>query len=283
MEHPYRTRMSVQDEPYKEQVVLMEGQGIWYLRPDIESDLVRTNMKSRVAVSRQFTRSDFQMEEDWFLYVLPQSVFKIHPLYDLVLRDILQRVPNAHLVVTGGRKPRWTQLYVNRLQAAFGVEVNKRLHVIERVSSEQFSALLEISDVILHPFPFDGSKTSADALFAHKPIVTLPTEYLRGRMGAAFMRTMNIPDLVARNRTEYVDISARLGLDPEYLLHMAALITERVDLIWEDMEVPFTWSNMLCNIIGAPALSWEDFLLQTGRDVQVEKDRSALRVSNAVS
>ena len=36
MEHPYRTRMPVAHEPYSEQLVLMEGQGIWYLRPDIE-------------------------------------------------------------------------------------------------------------------------------------------------------------------------------------------------------------------------------------------------------
>jgi len=33
MEHPHRTRMAVEDEPYTEQVVLLEGQGIWYSKP----------------------------------------------------------------------------------------------------------------------------------------------------------------------------------------------------------------------------------------------------------
>jgi hypothetical protein len=68
----------------------MEGQGIWYLRPDIDRDLVSANLKHRVAPTRTFTRADFGLREGWFLYVLPQSVFKIHPLYDEVLRDILQ-------------------------------------------------------------------------------------------------------------------------------------------------------------------------------------------------
>lgn len=277
MEHPYRTRMPVSDEPYSEQVVLMEGQGIWYLRPDIEGDLVSTKMKDLVAAPRVFSRADFHLQQEWFLYVLPQSVFKIHPLYDFTLRDILARVPQGHLVVTGGRRPRWTEIYVNRLRAALGPELSQRLHVIERVSSEQFTALLDIADVILHPFPFDGSKTSADALHAHKPIVTLPTEYLRGRMGAAFLRTINLPELVARSRTEYVDISVRLAFDPAFLRDMVGKITERVDLIWEDMEVPFTWSNMLCTVIGVAAPSWDEFLSLTGRDVTVEKARSAQR------
>jgi hypothetical protein len=68
----------------------MEGQGIWYLRPDIDRDLLGANLKHRVAPTRTFSRADFGLQEGWFLYVLPQSVFKIHPLYDEVLRDILQ-------------------------------------------------------------------------------------------------------------------------------------------------------------------------------------------------
>ena len=29
-------------------------------------------------------------------------------------------------------------------------------------------------------------------------------------------------------------------------------------LIWEDMEVPYEWTNMLSTIMGIPKLSWED-------------------------
>ena len=33
MEHPYRTRIPLSQEPYTEQLVLLPGQGIWYFRP----------------------------------------------------------------------------------------------------------------------------------------------------------------------------------------------------------------------------------------------------------
>jgi hypothetical protein len=183
-------------------------------------------------------------------------------------------------VVTGGRRPRWTQIYLTRLQNTLGPDLSRRLHMIERVSSEQFPALLKIADVILHPFPFDGSKTSADALEVHKPLVTLPTEYLRGRMGAAFLRTMNIPELVARNRSEYVDIAVRLSQDVAFYDRMVGLITERVDLIWEDMSVPYAWTQLLCGLTGSAAPSWEAFLARSGRDTEVEQRRTAARDSN---
>jgi predicted O-linked N-acetylglucosamine transferase (SPINDLY family) len=39
------------------------------------------------------------------------------------------------------------------------VSVMHRLHLIPRVSAEKFLALIEIADLLLHPFPFDGSRT----------------------------------------------------------------------------------------------------------------------------
>ena len=274
-------------EPYSEQVVLMEGQGIWYFRPSIEGDLIKANLQTQVAPPRQFTKADFDLAEESFVYFLPQSTFKIHPLYDLVLRDILSRAPDtAWLVVMGGHRPKWTETYRHRLHSAFGPSLSQRLCIISRVSSEQFTALLNIADVILHPFPFDGSKTSADALSVGKPLVTLPTEYLRGRMGAAFLRTMNIPELVARSANEYVDIAVALASDVQFYDRVSALIVQRVDLIWEDMQVPYTWSQFLSNALQLPLLSWEDFLMQqsgTGRNYSEDASRARMREENSRS
>jgi predicted O-linked N-acetylglucosamine transferase (SPINDLY family) len=41
MEHPFRCRMPLTDEPYTEQIVMMEGQGIWYSKPqDPEGEII---------------------------------------------------------------------------------------------------------------------------------------------------------------------------------------------------------------------------------------------------
>ena len=158
-----------------------------------------------------------------------------------------------------------------------------RFHVIERVSSEQFASLLQIANVILHPFPFDGSKTSADSLEAGVPLLTLPTEYLRGRMGAAFLRTMNMPELVARSVSDYIDIAEKLGTNKDFYLQTKKRVVAKVDLIWEDLEVPFGWVQFLSTVIGRPSPSWDEFVGQTGRNVSLETRLRDTRRANQLS
>ena len=282
LEHPYRTRMPIDSEPYTEQVVLLEGQGIWYNIPEPpEVELKKTNLPlDRLGLYTVYDRSHFNLSNDWSLYFCPQSVFKMHPEFDFVFRDLLLANPNGHIVITGGRRQAWTDIYVTRLQKALGPNLYTRLHVIERVSSEKFLALLRIADVILHPFPFDGSRTSADGLIVGVPVITLPAEYLRGRMGAAFFRTMNMPELVARNRSEYVQMAARLGTDKTHLQTVKSKIQERMSLIWEDMEYVHSWYRFLSIVSGVAPMPWDVFVNQTGRDVIKETKLVEQRQAN---
>ncbi len=286
MEHPFRTRMPPSDDPYSEQVLLTEGQGIWYFRPvDPEVELAKVNLTHRVGKPIPYSRASFNLSDEWFIFLLPQSVFKIHPLYDYVLAEILHQNPSVHLVVTGGRRLLWTNLYRTRLQHILGDDVySHRLHIIERVSSENFYNFLSLADVILHPFPFDGSRTSADALMVHKPFITLPTEYLRGRMGYSFLRTMNIPELVAIDITQYIQIAGRLVNEPKFYEETVNKIKDRLDWIWEDMMFPYAISAFLQRLSGYPVSTYEEFLIGTkDRNVEEELERSMIRTANAAA
>lgn len=75
-------------------------------------------MLNLVAPKVNYTRASFDLQDDWFVFLLPQSVFKIHPLYDSVVAKIVALHSNIHVVVTGGRRQRWTTIYMNRLYQA---------------------------------------------------------------------------------------------------------------------------------------------------------------------
>ncbi|CAM9516421.1 unnamed protein product, partial [Heterosigma akashiwo] len=49
-----------------------------------------------------------------FVYLCPQSLFKLHPDYDRALREVLRRAPTAHLVFLEGRRPAWTRRFRER-------------------------------------------------------------------------------------------------------------------------------------------------------------------------
>lgn len=282
MEHPYRTRLSSVAEPYTEQVVLLPGQGIWYMAPN-STEFAKSFqiIKNKTADIKNFSREEFGLDPSWFLYMCPQNLFKLHLFFDDVIARILEMSPNAHIAFTVPAKRRiLTQKFKDRLELKLK-ENYSRCHFLPRVSSEQFINFIKIGDILLHPFPFDGSRISADSITAGIPYVTLPAEYLKGRMGASFYRTMDIPELVATNVSNYIDIAVSLSINTSFLEEMRHLISTRSWLIFDDLEVPFAWSQFLLRAIGRKTLSWEDFIEScSDRNIHEETRRRDMRLKN---
>ena len=129
MEHPHRTRLrggagGGDGDPYSEQVVLLDGQGIWYHAPrTAHEDLLASDYKGyrdspamQSQMGANYSRESFGLSPHWFILLCPQSAFKIHPLFDRVLARILSRTPDhVRVVVTGGHREAWTKVYRRRL------------------------------------------------------------------------------------------------------------------------------------------------------------------------
>ena len=59
-------------------------------------------------------------------------------------------------------------------------QILSRIHFIPRVPSHTLKTIYSKVNVVLHPFPFGGSKTASDAFKSGKPLITFPQPYLRG-------------------------------------------------------------------------------------------------------
>lgn len=138
-------------------------------------------------------RSAFGLPHDRFLFSCLQSVFKLHPSFDPVIRRVLEAVPNADIVfievrssqcsvcmtmcfmifTSQGRRHTWTSILQARLRRALG-SFYARLHFVPRVpGSQPFLRLLSCMDAVLHPYPFGGSKTAADVIALGLPLVVM--------------------------------------------------------------------------------------------------------------
>jgi hypothetical protein len=249
---------------YSEQVVLLAGQGIWYEKPTMPTDWLP---RSHFGI---YDDESSDSSKKWTVYMCAQSLFKLHPSFDFVIRDILMKDPNGVVVFTKDRREKWNQLFMKRLKrnlllnnnvvwheaeklndrtivlddngrkkkANNGRDADKyvtkdrikslsleeanhhieqvlssgrdhdnkvkyiidedededaeededeasnnsredslwrRVKLVNRQPPDDFIKLLKISDVILHPFPFDGSRTASEGLFIGKPTITLPS------------------------------------------------------------------------------------------------------------
>lgn len=114
------------------------------------------------------------------IYLCFQSIFKVQPSFDHVLIDILQADHNGRVVLQASRYSIQTSRLQMRLKTVLKqrfcgdhliecsamADAYSRIHFISRVRSDQVIELMQLSDVVLHPFPFGGSKTASDAIKA---------------------------------------------------------------------------------------------------------------------
>lgn len=183
------------DQHYTERLARLAGPTVCVSRPQ--------------APARRKTRAELGLPEAATLYVCPQSLFKLHPEFDPVLRRILEGDPRGRLVLIHGKDRHWAELVLERL----GAGVAERTIVLPMLSTADFLSLLANADVMLDPLHYSGGHTSLEALALGLPIVTWPGRFMRARHTYGFYRLMGYETLVARDPRHYVELAVALGRD----------------------------------------------------------------------
>lgn len=131
---------------------------------------------------------------------------------------ILARVPGSRLVALahGGEANGDVRTLLERGLNASGVD-GGRLTLIPKLSRPAYLARCGAIDVHLDPWPYNGMTTTCDLLCQGVPTVTLAGDRHVSRVGASLLRFIGLADLVAADADQYVDLAARLALDPVWL------------------------------------------------------------------
>ena len=302
LEHPFRTQLK--SDHYSEQVVLFDGQAISFPEtqhhPRQDATLAAGDAQALSTLSPLDEMKSLR-RRNANIYLCFQSIFKIQPLFDFVLADILQADNQGHIVLQASRHANQTSTLQTRIQTALNekfcgtplsqcpamMDAYARVHFIARVTSDKVLDLMQQASVILHPFPFGGSKTAFDAINAGIPIVTYPQQYLRGRMAAVFIRNMDLheidPDLgtccIASSISDYVSKALRLASDENYRTRVKHAFQKRRSRIFHDESIALEWGKLLTRALGVKATE-EDLIARIGiqREVHRQGDYFAKKV-----
>lgn len=207
---------------YSEKLILLDRLPSYYWRPH--------------HTAKAFTRSEMGFAEDAKLYVCPQSLFKLHPDFDLVLATLLRRDPKARLLLLSGVHKHWDRLLAARIARTFP-DVVDRVIFVPRIPQTEFFRLLMMADVILDPPFFGGGNTSYEAFAMGLPIVTWPGSFMRGRVTEGCYRQMGFTELVADSLDSYVEIALRLANDDVWRERVKNEIAARASALYEDVGV----------------------------------------------
>jgi predicted O-linked N-acetylglucosamine transferase (SPINDLY family) len=184
------------------------------------------------------TRLDFRLREDAVVYLSCQSLSKYLPQYDYIFPEIAQRVSSAQFAfVSSHQSAHITEQFQQRLQRAFAnfdLKMEDYCVIVPRQYTIGYFNLMFASDIFLDTFRYSGSLTALDAIACDLPIVTCPGELMRGRQSYAFLKILGVTETLAKNETEFIEISVRLGLDSAWRYSIVQQMKQGHSYLYDD-------------------------------------------------
>ncbi|TAE69821.1 MAG: glycosyltransferase [Oscillatoriales cyanobacterium] len=170
----------------------------------------------------QLTRNSLGISEESVVFVSSANLYKLVPELRETWAKILAAVPNSILFLMPFG-PSWTNYYpgaafVNNMQgifAKYGID-SKRLRVVKALPNRaDVKEVLKLGDVYLDSYPYAGTTSLVDPLEVGLPTVVRDGDTLRSRMGAAVVRSLLMPDLIARDEASYIQLAVNLATNPQ--------------------------------------------------------------------
>ncbi|URD52688.1 O-linked N-acetylglucosamine transferase, SPINDLY family protein [Chroococcidiopsis sp. CCNUC1] len=158
-------------------------------------------------------REHLEIPSDAVVYLSSQTGYKRHPDTVRLQMKILSQVPNSYFLVKGRADENMIREFFNKIAEDEGVNPD-RLRFLSRDPSEfAHRANLEIADIVLDTYPYNGATTTLETLWMGIPLVTKVGQQFAARNSYTFMMNVGVTEGIAWTDEEYVEWGVRLGKD----------------------------------------------------------------------
>lgn len=184
----------------------------------------QANDDQQVISQQSFCRQDFDLPANGFVYCSFNQPYKIDRMLFKAWMNILRRVDGSVLWLIE-RSPLATQ----KLRSA-AEEMNvdpRRLVFTGFIPLEDNLARLRMADLVLDTWQYNGGATTANALWAGVPVLTLQGNHWVSRMTASALHAINMPELITRNKADYQQMAVNLALTPNAVAKLKNKLTEQ--------------------------------------------------------
>jgi protein O-GlcNAc transferase len=144
--------------------------------------------------------------------------------------SILQKVPNSKLLLKAVGLG--SSAIQDRLRKTFhlaGIAPDRldlrgsALHIAEHLS------MYNDMDIALDTFPYNGTTTTCEALWMGVPVISLAGQTHVSRVGASLLSSARLPELLAANPDDYIQIAVALANDNPRLQELHSTLRQRME------------------------------------------------------
>jgi predicted O-linked N-acetylglucosamine transferase (SPINDLY family) len=218
-------------EHYSEKLIKLDSMCTMYVNPNRY-----TNFK---------TRYEFGFSDNFHIYLCAQSLFKILPEFDMYLLSILDKDPNSILILQDSVTDSKNKI-IKRFEK-YGIDLT-RIHFIGSISHQLYMNYINISDVVLDPYPFGGCNSSLEAFSLGIPVVTQPSKMINGRFTQGFYKKMEFEDMIVNNKKEYINKALQICKDKEYRKLIIKKIKDNNHKLYNDEKSFTEWRDFILSL-----------------------------------
>lgn len=189
------------------------------------------------------------------VYMVLGRLFKIHTSFETLMFRILEEDTCGVIVLITEKQVNWNNQVHDRITRHFHEwsvgkpEDNNILNRIRYVSYWNYVRILAHADTILDTYPYGGCLTAQEGLSNGKVVITLPSDYVRGRFAGKMLEQMGVASIIARDEDDYVRKAVKVATDGEF----REAVKRETRKGWEeeihkDSEVAEEWGSAFLEI-----------------------------------
>jgi predicted O-linked N-acetylglucosamine transferase (SPINDLY family) len=172
------------------------------------------DFRSPSAVLARAARANYGLPADAFVFCAFHRTEKIEPeSLDLWMR-VVRQVPGSVLWLYADDER--VRKRVRREASHRGVEP-QRLVFTAREPRAAYLARFPLSDLLLDSLQHNATTTACDAFSVGVPMLTLRGKTFTSRIGESLLQAAGLPELVAPDKEDYVELAVQLASDKERL------------------------------------------------------------------
>jgi protein O-GlcNAc transferase len=186
-------------------------------------DCYQVNDDQQPISKQSVKRSDFKLPPNKLVFASFNRTDKIDQATFLSWMRILKRVPKSVLWLLASDGVVQNRFKTNAKK--LGIDP-KRLIFTKKLPKDKHLKRIQLADLCLDTFIYNGHTTTSDSLWAGVPVVTLQGKHFASRVSSSLLAAIGLPELITHSQKEYETLAVNLSTKTEKLASVRQTLSQ---------------------------------------------------------